>query len=192
MKPNIASLPSTAFALIQCLSLMSSSDKSFHRSYKFIGPPPLPISTAVLNRLGAITCYAKPPLLPNLAHALHIKLAETYHTFVQQIDTPQLDTTQAEEVRVVSRFPTPSIPGPQATLTTRHFYITCSHIVLTEQEFMTDTIPRESWSVRTKPNPLVPTIIHAPSTNTIPQGHAPLEAPQAPQIATPATPRHTS
>ncbi|KAG7355402.1 hypothetical protein IV203_000088 [Nitzschia inconspicua] len=59
-------------------------------------------------------------------------------------------------------------------------------------EFTTDTIPRESWSVRTKPNPPVPTIIHAPSTNTTPQGHAQLEAPQATQIPTPATPRHTS
>ncbi|KAG7343001.1 hypothetical protein IV203_020946 [Nitzschia inconspicua] len=46
--------------------------------------------------------------------------------------------------------------------------------------------------VRPDQNPLVPTIIYAPSTNTIPRGHAPLEAPQAPQIPTPATPRHTS
>ncbi|KAG7348972.1 hypothetical protein IV203_011569 [Nitzschia inconspicua] len=175
---------------------MSSSDKRSHRSYKFIGPPPLPITTAVVNRLGAITCYAKPPLLStsfaDLARALHIKLAETYHTFVQQNATPRLDTTHAEEVCVVSRFPTPSTPGSQATLTTRHSYITYSLSVLTDQEFTTDTIPRKSWSVLTKPNPPIPTITHAPSTNTTPQGHAQLEAPQAPQTPIPATPRRTS
>ncbi|KAG7357425.1 hypothetical protein IV203_002113 [Nitzschia inconspicua] len=153
-------------------------------------------TTAYLNcggePLGRYNLLCKTTAFTDLARALHIKLAEAYHTFVQQISTPQLDTTHAEEVRVVSRFPTPSTPGSQATLTTRHSYITCSHSVLTEQEFTTGTIPRESWSVRTKPNPPVPTTIHAPSTNTTPQGHAQLEAPQATQIPTPATPRHTS
>ncbi|KAG7371967.1 hypothetical protein IV203_018109 [Nitzschia inconspicua] len=144
-------------------------------------------TTAYLNcggePLGRYNLLCKTTAFTDLARALHIKLAETYHTFVQQIATPQLDTTHEEEVRVVSRFPTPSTPGSQATLTTRHSYITCSHSVLTEQEFTTDTIPRESWSVRTKPHPPVPTTIHDPSQ---------LEAPQATQIHTPATPRHTS
>ncbi|KAG7347697.1 hypothetical protein IV203_016402 [Nitzschia inconspicua] len=59
-------------------------------------------------------------------------------------------------------------------------------------EFKTGTIPWERWSVRTKPNQPVPTIIRAPSMNTTPHSHVLLEAPQAPQMPTPATPRHTS
>ncbi|KAG7368359.1 hypothetical protein IV203_031102 [Nitzschia inconspicua] len=149
MEPNIALLSSTAFALIQCLSLMSSSDRNSHRSYKCIGPPSLPISITI-------------------------------------------QTQPTQRKRVVSRFPTPNKPGSETTLTTRHSYITCSHIVLTEQEFKTGTIPWERWSVRTKPKQPVPTIICAPSMNTTPHGHVLLEAPQALQMPTPATPRHTS
>ncbi|KAG7363501.1 hypothetical protein IV203_026862 [Nitzschia inconspicua] len=76
-------------------------------------------NTAYLNcggePLGCYNLLCKTAAFADLARALHIKLAETYHTFVQQIATPQLETTHAEEVRVACSFSFPNTKYPWFT-----------------------------------------------------------------------------